>query len=146
MKTTHVRDLLESKGRDVWTVAPDVTVFEALEQMASRDVGALVVVEEGAVVGVFSERDYARQIILKERTSRSTPVRDIMSKRVLFVQPDQSVAECMALMTEKHNRHLPVLDGQRLVGIISIGDVVQSVISDQAFTIDQLERYISGRC
>lgn len=145
MKPTHVRDLLESKGREVWTISPEVTVFEALEQMAARNVGALVVVEEDAVVGVFSERDYARKIILKDRTSRSTPVREIMSKKVLFVQPDQSVAECMALMTEKHNRHLPVLDGQRLVGIISIGDVVQSIISDQAFTIDQLERYISGQ-
>jgi len=144
MKPTYVRDLLESKGREVWTTHPDATVFEALEQMAARDIGALVVVEEGTLVGVFSERDYARKIILEGRSSRSTPVRDIMSKRVLFVYPDQSVAECMALMTEKHNRHLPVLDGQRLVGIVSIGDVVQSIISDQAFTIDQLERYIAG--
>jgi CBS domain-containing protein len=142
MKT--VRDLLKQKGRDVWSVAPDSTVYEALQLMADRNIGALLVIETGRPVGIFSERDYARQVILKGKTSRDTPVRDIMTSKVVFVRPEQNIEECMALMTDKRFRHLPVLEEGQLAGLLSIGDVVKAVISEKDFLIEQLAIYISS--
>jgi CBS domain-containing protein len=142
MKT--VRDLIAQKGPVVWSVRPDATVFEALELMAEKEIGALVVLEGERPVGMFSERDYARQIILKGKASKDTPVREVMSSRVMYVRPDQTVDDCMALMTDKRMRHLPVIEGDRLVGIISIGDVVKAVISEKQFLIEQLENYIAS--
>ncbi|WP_300321224.1 CBS domain-containing protein [Accumulibacter sp.] len=143
MKT--LRQILESKSGVLATVSPDDAVFSALQVMAERNVGAVLVVEGERLLGIFSERDYARKMILFGKASKGTRVRDIMSDKVLCVTPEQTVDECMAIMTEKHFRHLPVLDDQRnLVGIISIGDVVKEMISEQQFIIDQLGKYISG--
>lgn len=143
MKT--VRHLLQAKGYDIWSIAPEVSVFEALKLMADRNVGAVLVIDaRGDLVGIFSERDYARKVVLKGKTSRDTPVRDIMTEKVVCVRADQSIEECMALMTGKRIRHLPVLDGGDLVGVISIGDVVKAVISEQEFMIEQLANYITG--
>lgn len=141
---TILRDILRSKHGEVWTIGPQATVYAALELMAEKDVGALPVVEGGRVVGVFSERDYARKVVLLGRSSRDMPVSDLMSVRVLYVRPEQTVNDCMALMTEKRVRHLPVLEGDRLVGIITIGDVVRAIIDEQDYTIEQLENYITG--
>jgi CBS domain-containing protein len=143
MKTVAL--LLRAKGNDVLAVSPDRPVFEALTVMAEKNVGALLVVEGSRLVGVFSERDYARKVILKGKSSKEIPVREIMSSHVLYVGPQNTIEECMALMTEKRIRHLPVLDEGRLVGVISIGDVVKAVIAEQEFVIDQLQHYITGR-
>jgi CBS domain-containing protein len=140
-----VRDLLKEKGNDVWTIAPDKTVYDALTLMAAKDIGALVVVEDDRVVGIISERDYARKVILRGKSSKETTLREIMTAKVCYVTNDYSVQECMALMTDKTVRHLPVLEADRLVGIVSIGDVVKSVISEQEFIIEQLESYITGK-
>jgi CBS domain-containing protein len=139
-----VSQLLAAKGRDVWSVTPDTIVFDALQLMADRNVGAVLVVEDDGLVGVFSERDYARKIILKGKSSKEMPVSDIMTSRVVCVGPDQSVEECMGLMTDKRVRHLPVIDGETLVGIVSIGDVVKAIIADREEAIEQLEQYING--
>jgi IMP dehydrogenase len=138
-----VRDLLKHKGSEVWTISPDKSVYDALVLMAAKKIGALVVVENEKVCGMISERDYARKVILKGRSSNDTTVRDIMTAKVLYVGPDKSVDECMALMTDLAVRHLPVLENGRLAGLISIGDVVKSVISAQEFVIHQLESYIT---
>ena len=138
------RQLLASKGRQVWSVGPDATVLEALRLMAHKDVGALLVLDEGTVVGVVSERDYARKVILEGRASRDTPVSQIMTRAVLHALPEQSVADCMAIMTAKKVRHLPVMDQGELMGIISIGDLVKSIIAEQESVIEQLANYISG--
>jgi len=141
-----VAEILKAKGRDVWTVSSDSTVYDALQEMADKNVGALLVVEDDKLVGVFSERDYARKVILHGKASKDTLVKEIMSTEMFWVRPDQTVAVCMELMTNKRIRHLPVLDEGRLVGVISIGDVVKAVISEKEFTIQQLEQYIiSGR-
>lgn len=140
-----VSELLQSKGHAVWSIAPEATVYQALELMADKDVGALVVLDGGRLVGIFSERDYARKIILKGKASRETPVRDSMSTHVVTVGPGETVAECMALMTHHHIRHLPVLAHGELIGVISIGDVVKAIITEQEFMIEQLENYITGR-
>ena len=142
MKT--VRDVLKAKGGVVFAAEPDDTVYSALTTMAEQNIGALLVREGARVVGVFSERDYARQVILKGKASKDTPIRDVMTARVVFVRPEQNIEECMALMTDKHIRHLPVLDGDTLIGLVSIGDVVKAVISEKEFLIAQLEHYISG--
>jgi len=142
---TTVQRLLESKGHLVWSIAPDASVFEAVQLMADKRVGALMVVEQNELVGLLSERDYAREIVLKDRISRNTPVSSIMTRRVLYVRPDQTLDECMALMTEKNLRHLPVLDNGRLIGVISIRDVVKDLISEKEFMIAQLENYITDR-
>lgn len=142
MKT--VKQLLKDKGREVWTIGPDQTVLEALRLMAEKNVGALVVVSADKVLGLVSERDYARKVVLRGFASKDTPVRNIMSKVVHSVHPDQTVEECMALMTEKRCRHLPVLENGRLSGLISIGDAVKAVISEKEFMIGQLENYIKG--
>lgn len=143
MKT--VTQLLRAKGHEILSVSPEVPVFEALQMMADKNVGALLVVEGGSLVGIFSERDYARKVILKGKTSKETPVREIMSSHVLYVRPHQTIEDCMALMTDKRVRHLPVLDDEKLVGVISIGDVVKAVIAEQEFVIEQLQNYITGR-
>jgi CBS domain-containing protein len=143
MKT--VRDILREKGYDIWSVSADATVYEALQVMADKNIGAVLVLEEGRLVGILSERDYARKVILKGRSSLKTPVREIMTDQVFYVRPEQTVEECMALMTEKRIRHLPVLEDGRLVGVISIGDVVKAVVSEQQVTIQQYENYILGR-
>jgi len=143
MKT--VMQLLRTKGQQVLSVAPDIPVFEALEVMADKNVGALLVVEGERLVGVFSERDYARKVILKGKSSKDTPVREIMSSHVLYVRPEQTIEDCMALMTDKRVRHLPVMEEGRVVGVISIGDVVKAIIAEQEFIIEQLQNYITGR-
>jgi CBS domain-containing protein len=143
MKTvTHI---LEAKGSEVHTIGPDDSVLDALERMAEQEVGALVVTEgEGRIVGLLSERDYARKVVLLGRVSKETPTRDIMTTEVVCVSPQQSVDTCMGLMTQKRFRHLPVVVDDRLVGIISIGDVVKAIIEDQQFAIDELQHYIMG--
>ncbi len=143
MKT--LKQLLAGKNRPLAVVAPADTVYHALGVMAKHDVGALLVLDGEELVGIFSERDYARKIILQGKSSKETLVRDIMSDRVAYVTPDTSLDECMALMTEKHFRHLPILDESgALVGVISIGDLVKETISSQRFLIEELERYIAG--
>jgi CBS domain-containing protein len=143
MKT--VRELLRAKGYDIWSVAPDDSVYDALKLMADKNVGAVLVIEAGNLVGILSERDYARKVILKGKTSKDTPVREIMTEKVVYVRPDQTSDECMALMTNKRVRHLPVVEDDQLIGIISIGDVVKAIMSHQEFMIEQLENYITGR-
>jgi CBS domain-containing protein len=142
MKT--VRDILKVKGADVWCVEPDATVFAALQRMAEKEVGALVVTEGAQIVGLISERDYARKVILHGRASPTTLVKEIMTSHVVYTHLDQSIEECMALVTEKRIRHLPVMAEGKLVGVISIGDLVKSIIADQQFIIEQLVRYISS--
>ncbi len=139
-----INRLLESKGRDIWSISPDAWVYEALTFMAEKNTGALLVIEDEQVVGIISERDYARKIILKGKTPRNTPVREIMTSQVISVTSDHSIEFCMALMTEKRIRHLPVYTEDQLVGVISIGDVVKALISEQEFIIQQLENYITG--
>ncbi len=142
MKT--VRQLLETKGRQICSVSPETTILDALKLMAERNVGALLVLQEGRLAGIFSERDYARKVVLKGKSSRETQVLEVMTQKVDCVSPSQSVRDCMSLMTVKHIRHLPVIESDQLVGVISIGDVVKAVISEQEFTIEQLESYIAG--
>jgi CBS domain-containing protein len=141
---TTIKHVLDKKGHDVHFIHPDASVFDALKLMAENDIGSLVVLEDDKLVGIITERHYARDIVLKGKTSPGTPVRDIMSTRVICARPDQAVEECMAVMTERAVRHLPVLKDGRLVGIVSIGDMVNSVIGDQKFIIEQLEHYIHG--
>jgi CBS domain-containing protein len=142
---TTVERLLQRKGHTVWSIPPDASVFEAVQLMADKRVGALMVVDQNELIGVISERDYAREIVLKDRASRSTPVSAIMTQRVLYVRPQQTLEECMALMTEKNLRHLPVLDNGRLVGVISMRDVVKDLIAEKEFLIEQMENYITDR-
>ena len=141
---TTVKDVLDRKGRNVSSISPDASVFYALKMMADNNIASLVVLEDGKLVGIITERLYAREIILKGRTSPGTFVREVMSTRVIYARPDQSVQECMAVMTARGVRHLPVLENERLVGIVSIGDMVKSVVGDQTFIIEQLEHYIHG--
>ena len=141
-----VKDILNQKGHKAWTIGPDAKVFDALELMAKKGIGALVVVDEAEdVIGIISERDYARKIILMGRQSQDTPVKDIMTKEVYGVHYETTAAECMALMTDKHFRHLPVCKDGKLVGIISIGDVVKAIMTEQKVTIENLENYIMGK-
>jgi|SRR5438552_7874466 CBS domain-containing protein len=139
-----VKYLLEQKGRNVWTIDPGATVLEAVAKMAENDVGSLVVMDDEKLVGIITERHYSRNIILKGKTSPTTLVRDIMERDVIHVRPEQSVELCMALMTEKRVRHLPVVEDTKVIGIISIGDLLKFIISKREFTIDQLEHYIQG--
>ena len=139
-----VKELLREKGRQVWSIAPQATVYEALELMAAKNIGSLVVIEQERVAGMFTERDYARKVVLKGRSSKSTTVGELMTTDVLYVSPDDTIENCMALMTDKRLRHLPVMDSGKLVGLISIGDLVKDIISEQKFIIEQLEHYITG--
>lgn len=144
MTLMTVRSIMSLKGSNIISTTPNSTVYDALKTMADKNVGALVVLDGERLLGIISERDYARKIVLLGRTSLDTKVSDIMSQKVICTTPDQSVQECMALMTAKTIRHLPVLEHKKVVGMISIGDLVKAIISDQKFVIEQLENYIAG--
>ncbi len=139
-----VKDILDLKGRTVWSIAPEASVYDAMKLMADKEIGALLVMDQARLVGIISERDYARKVILQGRSSRTTQVHEIMTSRVAYAEPDQNVEECMAIMTDKRIRHLPVIESGNVTGIISIGDLVKSIIDEQKFIIEQLERYITG--
>ncbi|WP_295448353.1 CBS domain-containing protein [uncultured Thiodictyon sp.] len=141
MKT--IQRLLKQKGSQVWTIGPEARVITALGLMAEKQIGALLVIDLSGPIGVISERDYARSVALKGKTSRATPVRAIMASPVVRVSPDQTVQEALGLMTDRHVRHLPVMDGDRLLGLVSIGDLVKSIIDEQQFMIEELEGYIN---
>ncbi len=140
----NLSHLLNEKGREVWSLTPDATVYEAIDQMAQKGIGALLVMEGERLVGIVSERDYARKVILKGKSSRETLVREIMSHPVICARPELTVEETMALMTDKHIRHLPVVVEEKVVGVISIGDVVRGIIEDHEFHIQQLTNYITS--
>ena len=139
----NVGDLLENKGHDVWSVSPEDSVFDTIKLMDEKHVGALAVVENDKLVGIISERDYARQVILKDRTSRETKVKEIMTRHIYFTQPDQTIDECLVIINEHRIRHLPVLDHDHLIGMISVGDIVKEIIKDQQYTIEQLENNVA---
>ena len=139
-----VRQMLDQKGHQVWTITPEDTVYHALQLMADQNVGALVVVRGDEVVGMFTERDYARKVALAGKSSKVVTVGELMTAEVLYISPDETIENCMALMTSHHSRHLPVMENDRLVGLVSIGDIVKAVISDREFVIRELERYITG--
>jgi CBS domain-containing protein len=141
---TTIAQLMKNKGHEVWSVTPADLVFDAIKSMAEKGIGALLVMESDKLVGIFSERDYARKIVLEGRSSRNTSVEDIMTRDVIRAGPDQSIEECMSIMTENHIRHLPVVENDRVVGMVSIGDLVKVIIVEQKELITQLERYISG--
>ena len=138
-----VKQILQGKGHDVWSIGPEASVYDAIEMMADKEVGALTIVDGDSLVGVVTERDYARKVILQGRSSKDTKIKDIMTSRVAYARPEQSVEECMGMMTEKRIRHLPVMDGDKLLGIISIGDLVKAIIAEQQHVIEQLEQYIN---
>ena len=142
---TTIARLLDTKGHDAWSVPPDASVYDAIKLMADREVGALLVLEGQKLIGIMSERDYARKVILQDRSSRDTPVSTIMTERVVYIRPEQSVEDGLTLMTAKRIRHLPVLKDDQVVGIVSIGDLVKSIIADREHLIEQLENYITGR-
>lgn len=142
MKT--IRQVLEAKGNEILSISPDRSVYHAVEIMAEKGVGSLIVLEKGKVVGLVSERDYARKIILKGLSSPKTPVRDIMATRVVYARPELTIEEGMALMTDKCCRHLPIMDKGQLLGVLSIGDLVKASLAEKSFLIDQLENYITG--
>ncbi len=142
---SKVQDILATKGNEVWSIGPSHSVYQAIEMMALKGVGALTVLsDQGNLIGIISERDYARKVILKGKSSKTTQVADIMTSKVVYIEPTSKVDEAMALMTAKRVRHLPVLLAGELVGMISVGDLVKSKIDEQSFMIDQLERYIKG--
>ncbi len=140
-----IKDVLKHKGHAVHSVLPDASVLDALKLMAERNLGAVLVIDPvGRLVGILSERDYARKVVLRGHTSKETPVGSIMTTEVLGIRPDRTVDECLALMSKARVRHLPVMEDDRVIGVVSIGDIVNAVISNQGFVIDQLERYITG--
>jgi CBS domain-containing protein len=140
-----VREILQSKGHDVWSIRPEDLVFDAVKMLSERSVGALLVMEGEKMVGIITERDYARKVILAGKSSKQTQVKDIMTQRVLWVSPERTIEECMALMTDKKVRHLPVVENTQVVGIVSIGDLVKAIIAEQQVIIDQLQNYINPR-
>ena len=139
-----VKHILDSKENVIWHITPDKSVLDAIKLMAEKKIGALLVMENEKLVGIISERDYARKVILQGKSSKQTPVRDIMTANVHRILPEQTVEDCMEIMTEKRFRHLPVLEGEKVVGVLSIGDLVKAIIAEQQFTIEQLEGYIAG--
>jgi CBS domain-containing protein len=139
-----ISEILSHKGSTAWSISPDATVFDAIQMMADKNVGALLVTENDHLVGILSERDYTRKVVIKGKSSRTTAVKEILSSNVLHVTPSHTVEECMRLMTDHHFRHLPVLEGDRIAGIVSIGDLVNWIISAQTSTISQLQTYITG--
>ncbi len=142
MKT--VGDILQQKGSEIYSVAPEATVYDALKMMADKKMGAVLVIEEGKLAGIITERDYARRAITHDESPKNTIVRDLMTKNVLYVGPDKTIEDCMFLMITKHVRHLPVMENERLIGIISINDVVKIIISEQKFALESLEKYMQG--
>lgn len=142
--TENIASILKTKGSTIWSVAPDTTVYDALALMAERSIGAVLVLSDSRLAGIVSERDYARKIVLQGKSSKDTPVHEIMTRSPVTVTPDHTVDECMVIMTQSRVRHLPVLIGDRVAGIVSIGDLVNAIISAQAHTINQLHTYISG--
>jgi CBS domain-containing protein len=141
---SSISEILAYKGSAVWSISPNTTVFEAIQLMADKNVGAVLVIENDKLVGIVSERDYTRKVVLKGKSSKTTPVKDILSSRVIHVSPSHTVEECMRLMTDHHIRHLPVLEGDKIVGLVSIGDLVNWIISAQHTAISQLQTYITG--
>jgi len=144
VKTLTVSQLLMAKGKVVWSIGPDETVYTALQMLAEKNVGALLVMDSDRLAGILSERDYARKVILQGKSSMNTPVREIMTAKVITISPSDTLGECMARMTNNRIRHLPVVENGRVIGLISIGDIVKSVIMQQEFVIEQLENYIAG--
>lgn len=140
-----VRQILQFKPSEVWSITPDTTIFEALQLMAEKDIGAVLVMKDDELVGIFSERDYARQAVLHKETIKYLPVKELMTREVFRVSPDQTVQDCMVLMTAHHFRHLPVVENGKVIGIITIGDVVKSIIADQNLLLEEMQNYISGR-
>ena len=141
---TTIAQLLNAKGDQIWSVEPKATIFEALEIMSEKEIGALLVMEDGKLTGIFSERDYARKVILKGKSSKETPVGELMTKKVFYMDPQKTINDCMAMMTAKRIRHVPVIEDNQVMGIITIGDVVNQIISEQEVTINHLENYITG--
>jgi len=139
-----ITEILSQKGTKVWSISPNASVFEAVQMMTDKNVGALLVTENGKLVGIVSERDYTRKVVVKGKASKTTLVKEILSSQVIHVTPSHTVEECMRLMTDHHFRHLPVLEGDRIAGIVSIGDLVNWIISAQNSTISQLQTYITG--
>jgi CBS domain-containing protein len=142
---TTARDILKTKGDTVWSVKPTATVLEALRVMAEHDIGAVLVLDGDKLLGILSERDYARKVVLAGRSSKDSQVKEVMTGQVVCVAPGRTIDECMALMTDRRLRHLPVVDEKRVVGVVSIGDLVKATIDDQEFTIAQLQSYITGQ-
>ena len=140
---TNVKKILARKGREIWHINPDDTVYNAIKLMEDKEIGALVVLYAGTVIGIISERDYARKVILKSRSSKETKVKEIMTRQVYYTSPEQDIEECLAVMTNRRVRHLPVIQNGKIVGMISIGDVVKEIISEQRFMIEQLEHTLS---
>ena len=141
---TTIAQLLNSKGNQIWSVEPKATIFEALEIMSEKEIGALLVMEDGKLTGIFSERDYARKVILKGKSSKETLVGELMTKKVFYIDSQKTINDCMAMMTAKRIRHVPVIEDNQVVGIVTIGDVVNQIISEQEVTINHLENYITG--
>ena len=141
---TTIPQLLNVKGNQIWSVEPKATIFEALEIMSEKEIGALLVMEDGKLTGIFSERDYARKVILKGKSSKETPVGELMTKKVFYIDSQKTINDCMAMMTAKRIRHVPVIEDNQVMGIITIGDVVNQIISEQEVTINHLENYITG--
>ena len=141
---TTIAQLLNAKGDQIWSVEPKATIFEALEIMSEKEIGALLVMEDGKLTGIFSERDYARKVILKGKSSKETAVGELMTKKVFYIDPQKTINDCMAMMTAKRIRHVPVIEDNQVVGIVTIGDVVNQIISEQEVTINHLENYITG--
>jgi len=139
-----VKKLLESKDSHIWSISPETTVFEGLQFMAEKNIGALLVTKDDNLVGIFSERDYARKVILKGKASKDTTIGELMTREVIYTTPENSLDECMALMTAKHIRHLPILMNDKLIGLLTLGDLVKQIMSNQEFKIQELEKYISG--
>jgi CBS domain-containing protein len=139
-----ISEILNHKGATVWSISPELMVFDAIQMMADKNIGALLVIDQGKLVGILSERDYTRKVALKGKSSKQTRVKEILSEELIHVSPAHTVEECMRLMTEHRVRHLPVLDGDKIVGLVSIGDLVNWIISAQTSTIHQLQTYITG--
>ena len=139
-----ISQLLLNKGNQIWSVEPKITIFEALEIMSEKKIGALLVMEEEKLVGIFSERDYARKVILKGKSSKNTPVGELMTKKVFYIDPQKNISDCMAMMTAKRIRHVPVIEDEKVIGIVTIGDIVNQIITEQEVTINHLENYITG--
>ena len=139
-----IEKILNNKDKQIWSVEPKTSIFEALIIMSDKEIGALLVIEDEKLIGIFSERDYARKVILKGKSSKTTPVGELMTKKVFYIDPEKTINDCMAIMTDKHIRHLPVIENDKVIGMVTIGDVVKQVISEQEYTIQHLENYITG--